>query len=107
MAVEVLDDTGVAHVSDVIAAADWIYTHRESLNIRVANFSLHGTTVASLTSDPLDRAVEKLWLSGIVVVAAAGNYAVDGEESAFRLRPAMTRSCSPSARPTPGGRSRS
>ena len=87
VAVEVLDDTGVAHVSDVIAAADWIYSHRERLNIRVANFSLHGTTVASLTSDPLDRAVEKLWLSGIVVVAAAGNYAVDGEESAVPFAP--------------------
>ena len=28
--------------------------------------------------DPLDKAVEKLWFSGVVVVAAAGNYGVDG-----------------------------
>jgi serine protease AprX len=86
--VDVLDDQGVANVSDVIAAADWIYNNRERLNIRVANFSLHGTTVASLASDPLDKAVERLWLSGIVVVAAAGNYAVDGEESAVPFAPA-------------------
>jgi serine protease AprX len=87
VAVEALDDDGVAYLSDVIAAADWIYLNRERLNIRVANFSLHGTTVASLASDPLDRAVERLWLSGVVVVAAAGNYAVDGEESFVPFAP--------------------
>jgi len=86
--VDVLDDDGAANVSDVIAAADWIYNNRERLNIRVANFSLHGTTLASLVSDPLDKAVERLWLSGIVVVAAAGNYAVDGQESAVAFAPA-------------------
>ena len=87
VAVEALDDDGVAYLSDVIEAADWIYLNRERLNIRVANFSLHGTTVASLASDPLDRAVERLWLSGIVVVTAAGNYAVDGEESLVPFAP--------------------
>ena len=87
VAVEALDDDGVAYLSDVIAAADWIYVNRERLNIRVANFSLHGTTVASLASDPLDRAVERLWLSGVVVVAAAGNYAVDGKESFVPFAP--------------------
>jgi serine protease AprX len=87
VAIDVLDDDAVANVSDVIAAADWIYNHHERLNIRVANFSLHGTTLASLGSDPLDQAVERLWLSGIVVVAAAGNYAVNGEESAVPFAP--------------------
>ena len=87
VAVEALDDQGVAYLSDVIAAADWIYLNRARLNIRVANFSLHGTTVASLASDPLDRAVERLWLSGIVVVAAAGNYAVNGAESFVPFAP--------------------
>jgi serine protease AprX len=87
VAVEALDDDGVAYLSDVIAAADWIYLNRARLNIRVANFSLHGTTVASLVSDPLDRAVERLWLSGVVVVAAAGNYAINGEESFVPFAP--------------------
>ena len=32
-----------------------------------------GDTQTSFQSDPLDKAVEKLWFSGIVVVAAAGN----------------------------------
>jgi serine protease AprX len=87
VAIDVLDDDAVANVSDVIAAADWIYNNHERLDIRVANFSLHGTTLASLGSDPLDQAVERLWLSGIVVVTAAGNYAVDGEESAVPFAP--------------------
>ena len=26
--------------------------------------------------DPLDQAVEKLWLNGVTVVAAAGNYGI-------------------------------
>jgi serine protease AprX len=85
--IDVLDDDGVADVSDVIAAADWIYENKERLNIKVANFSLHGTRLSSLVSDPLDKAVERLWLSGIVVVTAAGNYAVDGQESAVPFSP--------------------
>jgi serine protease AprX len=85
--IDVLDDDGVADVSDVITAADWIYENKERLNIKVANFSLHGTRLASLVSDPLDKAVERLWLTGIVVVTAAGNYAVDGEESAVPFSP--------------------
>jgi serine protease AprX len=85
--IDVLDDDGVADVSDVIAAADWIYENKQRLNIKVANFSLHGTRLSSLVSDPLDKAVERLWLSGIVVVTAAGNYAVDGQESAVAFSP--------------------
>jgi serine protease AprX len=87
VSIDVLDDNGVGSVSDVIAAADFIYAERERLNIKVANFSLHGTTLASLVSDPLDRAVERLWQSGIVVVAAAGNHATDGAESAVPFAP--------------------
>ena len=87
VSIDVLDDNGVGNVSDVIDAADWIYENRQRLDIKVANFSLHGTTLASLVSDPLDRAVERLWQSGIVVIAAAGNYATNGAESAVPFAP--------------------
>ena len=60
--------------SDVIAAADWILRNKDQYNIRVANFSLTGSTPSSFRFDPLDKAVERLWFSGIVVVTAAGNY---------------------------------
>jgi serine protease AprX len=87
VSLDVMDDQGMARTSDVIAAADWIYQNKATYNIRVANFSLHSTAPASLFWDPLDRAVEKLWLSGVVVVAASGNYGVDGKPSGVLYAP--------------------
>ena len=74
VSLDVMDDNGMARTSDVIAAAQWIYEHKNEKNIRVANFSLHSTVPSNFTSDPLDKAVEKLWFAGVTVVAAAGNY---------------------------------
>jgi len=88
VSLDVLDDTGAGKVSDVIAACDWILRYRNFYNIRVANFSLNGGSGAGVANDPLDRAVERLWLNGIVVVAAAGNYAVGGAESGVGFAPA-------------------
>ena len=72
--IRVMDDNGAARTSDVVAAAQWILANKDTYNIRVANFSLHSATATHFYYDPLDRAVEKLWLNGVVVVAAAGNY---------------------------------
>jgi serine protease AprX len=69
---------GQSRTSDVVAAADWILAHAKEYNIRVANFSLAGASDTSIRIDPLDRAVEALWLNGIVVVAAAGNHGAGG-----------------------------
>jgi serine protease AprX len=88
VSLDVLDDTGAGVVSDVLAAADWIYEHRAEYDIRVANFSLLAGAEASFMYDPVDRAVEKLWLSGVVVVTAAGNYASNGEPSGVVYAPA-------------------
>jgi serine protease AprX len=74
VSLDVMDDSGVARTSDVIAAAQWILANKSTYNIRVANFSLHSATASHFFQDPLDAAVEKLWFSGVVVVAAAGNY---------------------------------
>jgi serine protease AprX len=65
---------GESRTSDVIAAADWINQHAKEYGIRVVNFSLAGASETSFRVDPLDKAVEALWLKGIVVVAAAGNH---------------------------------
>ena len=92
MAVEALDDEGVAYLSDVIAAADWIYLNRAAEHSRRQLLPPRHDR-REPASDPLDRAVERLWLSGVVVVAAAGNYAVNGEESFVPFAPATTRSC--------------
>jgi serine protease AprX len=75
-ALDVMNDAGMARTSDVIAACQWILDNKDTHNIRVANFSLHSSTPSNFTKDPLDRAVEKLWFSGVTVVAAAGNYGI-------------------------------
>jgi serine protease AprX len=74
VSLDVMDDDGMAQTSDVIRAAQWILQNRNQYGIRVANFSLHSDTPSSFRWDPLDKAVEKLWLSGVVVIASAGNY---------------------------------
>jgi len=71
--VRVAASTGEARTSDVLAGIDWILANKAQYNIRVANFSLGGGRETSFRYDPLDKAVEKLWLSGVVVVASAGN----------------------------------
>jgi serine protease AprX len=88
VSLDVLNDSGAGLTSDVIAACDWILQNKATYNIRVANFSLNGGTPTSFQYDPLDNAVEKLWLNGVVVVAAAGNYAVNGQQSGVLYAPA-------------------
>jgi serine protease AprX len=88
VSLDVMDDSGKAMTSDVIAAADWILENGRQYGIRVANFSLHSARPSSVRTDPLDRAVERLWLAGVVVVTSAGNYATDGAPSGVPFAPA-------------------
>lgn len=88
VSVDVMGDSGQSTVADVIAACDWILANKNQYNIKVANFSLHASSPASVFFDPLDQAVEKLWLNGVTVVAAAGNYATDGQRSNVPFAPA-------------------
>jgi len=81
LSVDVMNDQGMASVADVIHACDWILANKSTYNIQVANFSLHSVNKASVLFDPLDQAVEKLWLNGVVVVAASGNYATDAQNT--------------------------
>ncbi|MES1248474.1 MAG: S8 family serine peptidase [Actinomycetota bacterium] len=81
LSVDVMNDEGEATVADVVKACDWILANKSTYNIRVANFSLHASNPASVLFDPLDQAVEKLWLNGIVVVTASGNYATDAQHT--------------------------
>src|SRR5207253_1137939 len=84
---KVMNSEGVAKTSDVINACQWILANKAAYNIRIANFSLHSASRASFLNDPLDKAVERLWFNGVVVVAAAGNYANDGQESGVPYAP--------------------
>jgi len=87
VSIDVMDDQGMAMTRDVISAADWILANKDKYGIRVANFSLHSSQPNSFMFDPLDKAVERLWTAGVVVVAAAGNYGVDGQPSGVPFAP--------------------
>src|SRR5579864_4448759 len=87
VSLDVMNDQGEATVADVIKACDWILANKSTYNIRVANFSLHSANRASVLFDPLDQAVEKLWLNGVTVVAASGNYAQNGQASGVNFAP--------------------
>jgi serine protease AprX len=81
LSIDVMNDQGMATVADVVKACDFILANKSTYNIQVANFSLHSVNRASVMFDPLDQAVEKLWLNGVVVVAASGNYATDAQNT--------------------------
>jgi len=87
LSIDIMNDQGQATVADVVSAADWILQNKATYNIKVANFSLHAVNRASVMFDPIDQAVEKLWLNGVTVVAAAGNYAVNGAQSGVQFAP--------------------
>jgi serine protease AprX len=88
VSLDVMNDRGIARTSDVIAAAQWILKNRRQYGIRVANFSLHSATPSSFRWDPLDKALEKLWFSGVVVVTSSGNYGAKGRPTRVAFGPA-------------------
>jgi serine protease AprX len=87
VSLDVLDDQGNGRVSDVIAACEWIVAHKDEYNIRVANLSLNAGG-GPFTLDPLDRAVEMLWLNGVVVVVASGNHGTSSGPTSHLYSPA-------------------
>jgi serine protease AprX len=87
VSVKVMDKNGQAKTSDVINACQWILDNKAQYNIGVANFSLHSSYSTNFYRDPLDRAVEKLWFGGVVVVAAAGNYGSAAGPSGVKYSP--------------------
>ena len=87
VSIDVMDDQGMARTSDVIAAADWILANKAQYGIKVANFSLHSSVANSFMYDPLDKAVERLWFNGVVVVTAAGNYGYPDRPSGVPFAP--------------------
>jgi serine protease AprX len=77
VSVKVAGADGSTDVSVVIAGLQWIVSHRAQYAIRVLNLSYGTDSKQSYLLDPLDYAVERVWRSGIFVVAAAGNRGPD------------------------------
>jgi len=88
VSLDVLADDGTGTLSDVLAATQWILDNKSRYGIRVANFSLNAGSGSSFMFDPLDQAVEKLWLNGVAVVVAAGNYGSTSGPSRVKYAPA-------------------
>ena len=70
---KVLDAAGRGHISDVIAALDYVVSHKDTFNIRVVNISVASGVYESYNTDPLTLAAKRAVEAGMVVVAAAGN----------------------------------
>lgn len=75
VAVKAGSSSGVVDVTQVIAAIDWVVSHRndDGMNIRVLNLAFNTDGLQDYQIDPLAFAIENAWRKGIVVVVAAGN----------------------------------
>jgi len=73
LSVRVLDQDGAGSYETVIKGIQHVVANKAQHNVRVMNLSLSGYATVPYFVDPLNRAVEQAWASGIVVLAAAGN----------------------------------
>jgi len=67
------DDQGNLTEKDLLLGLQWVYDFKDDYNIKVVNLSVSSDVAGSYIDSPLSAAVEQLWLSGVTVVAAAGN----------------------------------
>ena len=86
VSVKVADNSGAADISQIIAGVDWVTDHAAALHIKVLNLSYSSGSALAYDTDPLTFALERAWMSGIVVVVAAGN---DGRRSHVLASPAI------------------
>src|SRR5499427_5071183 len=70
---KVLDKNGAGSTSSVIAAIEYIVSHRKALGVQVINLSLGKPITAPVQFDPLVQAIEQASAKGLIVVVAAGN----------------------------------
>jgi serine protease AprX len=73
VSVKVAGPDGATDVSVVIAALQWVVTHRAEYGIKVLNLSFGTDSVQPYAVDPLNAAVERAWAAGITVVVSSGN----------------------------------
>jgi serine protease AprX len=83
ISVKVSDDDGNTTVLDVIYGIQFAVDNKSQFGIKVVNLSLSSAVAESYRTDPLDAAVEQAWFSGLTVVAAAGNEALENDGVTF------------------------
>jgi serine protease AprX len=73
VSIKVAGADGTTHLGTLISGLQWAVDHKGSYGIKILNISLGFQPSQSTVINPLDRAVEAMWNSGITVVASAGN----------------------------------
>jgi serine protease AprX len=73
VSIKVASRHGSTDVSTVLAGIQWAVTFKDDYGIRVLNLAYGTDSTQSWKVDPLNRAVERAWDSGLVVVVAASN----------------------------------
>jgi serine protease AprX len=73
VSIKVAGASGTTDLVRLILGLQWAVASRLADNIRVLNMSLGFRPFTSTAINPLDRAVEAAWNSGIAVVTSAGN----------------------------------
>ena len=73
VSVRVADATGATSLLKILQGMDWVYKNAAARNIKVVNMSLGVPGYSDYRLDPLAAAAERLWASGVTVVASAGN----------------------------------
>ncbi len=88
VSIKVAGATGETDIAQIIAGIDWVVEHKNDpgINIRVLNLSF-GFTAGTDGGVALAAAVERAWLAGIIVVAAAGNRGNDHELDSPAISP--------------------
>jgi serine protease AprX len=80
--VRVIDASGHAKLSTILAGLQWVLRNRSTYHIRIANLSFGGAALSGYQDDLLASAVEMLSFSGLTVVVSAGN---DGQAGASSI----------------------
>ena len=75
---KIADRNGQGTTSGMLLASEWLLVNHTKYNIRVVNMSFSGNVSQSYHVDPIDVAVELLWMNGVVVVASVGNTGPNG-----------------------------
>jgi len=78
VSVKIAGRDGAADTSQLLAAIQYVVSFRDKLGIKVLNLSLGTDSNHDSRRDPLNRAVERAWQSGITVVVAASNRGHEG-----------------------------
>jgi serine protease AprX len=73
VSIKIAGRSGASDITKLLAAVQWAVSFRQRYDIGVLNLSLGSNSRTDPQVDPLNRAVQRAWDSGIVVVAAAGN----------------------------------